>query len=113
MSASPRSSLWRAGAMIGGRYRLQAPIGAGAMGEVWRAEHATLGTTVAVKLVDTANREDAQETLARFEVEARAAAQLKSPHVVHILDYGADGRVAFIAMEFLEGENLEKRLERR
>jgi serine/threonine-protein kinase len=110
---SPRSSLWRAGTLIGGRYRLQVPIGAGAMGEVWRAEHATLGTAVAVKLVDTAHREDAEETLARFEIEARAAAQLKSPHVVHILDHGADGRVAFIAMELLEGESLEQRLARR
>jgi serine/threonine-protein kinase len=83
------------------------------MGEVWRADHVTLGTAVAVKLVDTANRDDAQETLARFQLEARAAAQLKSPHVVQILDYGADGRVAFIAMEYLEGESLEQRLERR
>jgi eukaryotic-like serine/threonine-protein kinase len=99
--------------VIGGRYRLRAPIGAGAMGEVWRADHVSLGTPVAVKLVDTANRKDAQELLARFQLEARSAAQLKSPHVVQILDHGADGRVAFIAMEFLEGESLERRLERR
>ena len=46
---------------------------------------------------------------ARFELEARAAAQLKSPHVVQILDHGVDGRVAFIAMELLEGESLERR----
>src|SRR6185295_17577759 len=77
---SPRSSLWRAGALVGGRYRLRAPIGAGAMGEVWRADHVTLGTTVAVKLIDTAHREDAAETLARFQQEAWAAAQLRSPH---------------------------------
>jgi eukaryotic-like serine/threonine-protein kinase len=112
-TGSTKSSLWRAGAVVSGRYRLRAPIGAGAMGEVWRAEHVTLGTEVAVKLVDTANRDDAQETLARFQLEARAAAQLKSPHVVQILDYGADGRVAFIAMEYLEGESLEQRIERR
>ena len=87
-----RSPLWRAGAIVSGRYRLRAPIGAGAMGEVWRAEHVTLGTDVAVKLVDTTNRDDAEETLARFQREARAAAQLKSPHVVQILDYGVDGR---------------------
>jgi eukaryotic-like serine/threonine-protein kinase len=108
-----RSPLWRAGAVIGGRYRLQAPIGAGAMGEVWRADHVSLGTTVAVKLVDTAERKDAQELLARFQLEARAAAQLHSPHVVQIIDHGADGRVAFIAMEYLEGESLADRLERR
>ena len=112
-ATAPRSSLWRAGAIVGGRYRLRGPIGAGAMGEVWSADHISLGTSVAVKLVDTANREDAAETLARFEQEARAAAQLKSPHVVQILDHGTDGRVAFIAMELLEGESLEGRLSRR
>lgn len=110
---APRSRAWRAGAVIGGRYRLIGPIGAGAMGEVWRAEHATLGTPLAVKLVDTANRRDAGELLARFQQEARAAAQLRSPHVVQILDHGAEQRVAFIAMELLEGESLEHRLERR
>jgi len=112
---APRSPLWRPGALVGGRYRLRAPLGAGAMGEVWLADHVSLGTTVAVKLVDTANQTeaDAKELLARFQLEARAAAQLKSPHVVQILDHGADGRVAFIAMELLEGESLEQRLERR
>jgi serine/threonine-protein kinase len=85
----------------------------GAMGEVWRADHVSLGTTVAVKLIDTADRDDAAELLARFHQEARAAAQLKSPHVVQILDHGADGRVAFMAMELLEGESLERRIERR
>jgi serine/threonine protein kinase len=112
-SASPRSSLWRAGVMVGGRYRLRAPIGAGAMGEVWSADHVSLGIQVAVKLVDTAGRDDAQELLSRFQLEARAAAQLRSPHVVQILDNGAEGRVAFIAMELLEGESLERRIARR
>jgi serine/threonine-protein kinase len=99
--------------VVGGRYRLKAPIGAGAMGEVWSADHVSLGTQVAVKLVDTAARDDAQELLGRFQLEARAAAQLRSPHVVQILDNGADGRVAFIAMELLEGESLERRIARR
>jgi serine/threonine-protein kinase len=83
------------------------------MGVVWRADHLTLGTTVAVKLVDTEGRAGGAELLARFQQEARAAAQLKSPHVVQILDYGADGRIAFMAMELLEGESLEQRLDRR
>jgi eukaryotic-like serine/threonine-protein kinase len=112
---APRSPLWRAGALVGGRYRLRSPLGAGAMGEVWLADHVTLGTAVAVKLVDTASRSeaDAVEALARFQLEARAAGQLRSPHVVQILDHGTDGRVAFMAMELLEGESLEQRLERR
>ena len=99
--------------VLGGRYRLAAKIGAGAMGEVWRAEHLSLGTTVAMKLVDTRGQDDAQGLLARFQLEARSAAQLKSPHVVQILDHGVEGPIAFIAMEMLEGESLERRLERR
>jgi serine/threonine-protein kinase len=111
---APRSGqLWRAGTVLGGRYRLAVKIGAGAMGEVWRAEHLSLGTTVAMKLVDTRGQDDAEGVLARFQLEARSAAQLKSPHVVQILDHGVDGPVAFIAMEMLEGESLERRIERR
>jgi eukaryotic-like serine/threonine-protein kinase len=108
-----RSRLWQAGTLVGGRFRLVAKIGAGSMGEVWRAEHLALGTSVAVKLVDTSGRDDAGEMLARFQQEARAAAHLRSPHVVQMLDHGADGPIAFIAMELLEGESLEHRLTRR
>jgi serine/threonine-protein kinase len=99
--------------LVGGRYKLIGKLGAGAMGEVWRAEHTTLGSVVAVKLVDVAGRDDAAELLARFHQEARAAAQLKSTHVVQILDHGVDGTIAFMAMELLEGESLEQRLARR
>ena len=113
-STAPRAGpQWPAGTVLGGRYRLAAKIGAGAMGEVWRAEHLSLGTTVAMKLVDTRGQDDAQTVLARFQLEARSAAQLKSPHVVQILDHGVEGSIAFIAMEMLEGESLERRLERR
>ena len=83
------------------------------MGQVWRAEHLSLGTTVAMKLVDTRAHDDGQTVLARFQLEARSAAQLKSPHVVQILDHGVEGSIAFIAMEMLEGEGLERRIERR
>ncbi len=113
-SSGPRAAPnppWGEGALIGGRYRLRSRIGAGAMGEVWLAEHTGLGSSVAVKLVDTAAQEDGAEALARFDLEARAAAQLRTPHVVAIVDHGADGPVAFITMELLEGESLERRLE--
>ncbi len=109
----PGSGRWRSGVLLGGRYRLVGKLGAGAMGEVWRAEHVTLGSVVAVKLVDVAGRNDAAELLARFHQEARAAAQLQSAHVVQILDHGVDGTIAFMAMELLEGESLEQRLHRR
>jgi serine/threonine-protein kinase len=88
------------------------PIGSGGMGQVWRAEHMTLGTAVAVKLVDLTASQNPQETLARFLHEARAAARLKNANVVQTIDHGAQGHVAYIVMEMLEGESLGKRLAR-
>jgi hypothetical protein len=108
-SAEP-SPLWGPGKVFGGRYRLLGRIGAGAMGEVWRAEHLTLGTHVAIKLVDASAHGNTQEALARFVHEARAAARLRSPNVVQILDHGTEGRLAYIAMELLEGVSLRERL---
>jgi len=82
------------------------------MGSVWKAVHLTLGSPVAIKLIDDAivNNPD---VLARFEREAQAAANLRSPHVVQVLDYGVDEGTPFIAMELLDGESLEERLSRR
>ena len=109
---SVRPSPWAPGSIIGGKYRLTTPIGAGGMGQVWRAEHTSLGTTVAVKLVDLASAQNPQETMARFLHEARAAARLKNENVVQTMDHGAQGHVAYIVMELLEGESLAKRLGR-
>ncbi len=103
----------RPGVLLGGRYRLLARIGAGGMGEVWRAEHTSLGTPSAVKVMDTALGDDTQDRLQRFQQEARAAAQLRSPHIVQVLDHGVEGRFAFIVMELLEGEGLDQRLARK
>jgi eukaryotic-like serine/threonine-protein kinase len=102
------------GAVIAGKYRLVSPLGKGAMGEVWRAEHTTLGASVAVKLIDVEllGPGNNGEVVQRFFREARAAASLRSPHVVQILDHGYDGRLPYIAMEMLEGETLEERLDR-
>jgi serine/threonine-protein kinase len=82
------------------------------MGSVWEGIHMTLGTRVAVKFIDAEHAESA-EARHRFENEARAAATLRSKHVVEVYDHGLmdDGR-PFIVMEFLEGEPLDKRLER-
>ncbi|UQA55376.1 serine/threonine protein kinase [Polyangium aurulentum] len=118
MSSSPndssgiRLSPWATGSLIGGKYRLSSPIGAGGMGQVWRAEHTTLGTHVAVKLVDLAASQNPQETMARFLHEARAAARIKNANVVQTIDHGAQGHVAYIVMEMLEGESLGRRLSR-
>jgi len=88
-------------------------LGEGAMGEVWVAEHATLETEVAVKFVAeelTKNRPDA---VARFNREATAAAQIRSPHVVQMFDHGVtEGGRPYIVMELLHGESLHDRLER-
>ena len=95
-----------------GRYRLEVRLDEGGMGQIWRAEHLVLGAPVAVKIVDRDVSRD-EEALARFNLEAQSAAQLRSPHVVQIFDYGIDGGLPFIVMELLEGETLAKRLKRR
>jgi serine/threonine-protein kinase len=71
----------------------------------------TLGIPVAVKLIDPSIAQS-EEALARFRREAQAAAELRSAHVVHIIDYGVDNGTPYIAMELLEGESLSSRLER-
>ena len=81
------------------------------MGTIWRAEHLVLQAPVAVKLIDRDAVPD-EDTVARFLREAKAAASLRSPHVVQILDYGMDEGAPFIVMELLEGENLAQRLRR-
>jgi serine/threonine-protein kinase len=101
-----------AGRVLSGRYRLIRPLGQGSQAAVWLAEHLALTTQVAVKLIDPelAKREDALE---RFRREATAAAQLRSAHVVQILDHGIDGVQPFIVMELLDGEDLFERLDKR
>jgi serine/threonine-protein kinase len=101
-----------AGRVLSGRYRLIRPIGVGSQAAVWIAEHLALSTQVAVKLIDSslARKDDMRE---RFRREATAAAQLRSAHVVQILDHGIDGDQPFIVMELLEGEDLYDRLRHR
>jgi eukaryotic-like serine/threonine-protein kinase len=111
ISAVP-SDPWGAGLVVGDRYRLSSRLGVGAMGQVWRAEHVTLGTPVAVKLIDLAAQRDPREAMYRFLQEAWAAAKIQSPHIVQILDHGIEGRIAYMAMEMLEGESLATRLGR-
>ena len=97
--------------MIAGKYRLERCIGQGAMGSVWGARHLALDLPVAVKFMTPELVESAQ-AVARFEREAVAAARLRSPHVVQVLDHGVDDGAPFIAMEWLEGEDLGARLRR-
>jgi serine/threonine-protein kinase len=91
--------------VLAGRYRLIGKLVEGGMGTVWRAEHLTLKTHVAVKLIDAAIA-DSLEATARFEREAQAAAELRSTHIVQILDYGVDEGTPYIVMELLDGKSL-------
>jgi hypothetical protein len=97
--------------ILAGKYQLIRQLGRGGMGSVWYAEHLTLKSPVAIKLIEPDIAMN-PEALARFLREAQAAASLRSPHVVQILDHGVDGGVPFIAMEVLDGESLADRLTR-
>ncbi|WP_437594308.1 protein kinase domain-containing protein [Sorangium sp. So ce1000] len=99
------------GSVIAGRYRLDRVLARGGMGSIWVARHLQLDAAVAVKLM--APEYAASSTArARFEREARAAAQLKNPNVVHVHDYGIEDDTPFLVMELLDGEDLETRLSR-
>jgi eukaryotic-like serine/threonine-protein kinase len=99
------------GIIVAGRFRLGTKLGQGGMGSVWRAMQIGLDTPCAVKFLDVA-LENHPEMLARFEREAKAAAALRSPHVVAIIDHALWEGVPFIAMELLDGESLGDRLTR-
>lgn len=94
-----------------GRYRLIARLGAGGMGEVWKAEDTQLGRTVAVKILPPNVASDA-EAVARMRREARTAAQLYHPNIatIHAIEE-VDGRL-FIVMEYVEGEPLASMIRR-
>jgi Tol biopolymer transport system component len=98
--------------MIGqlvGHYRVLEKIGAGGMGEVFRARDERLGREVALKLIRPASS-DNPDHLRRFEQEARAAAALNHPNILAIYDVGFEGTVPYIVSELLEGKNLRQRL---
>jgi serine/threonine protein kinase len=100
------------GSVLGGKYRLVRPLARGGQGSVWVAHHVGLDVPIAIKFLTDVGPET-KKARSRFEREARAAASLRSPHVVQVLDYEAEGEVPFIVMELLEGEDLRKILTRR
>src|SRR5579862_2716336 len=99
------------GLVVANRFRLGQMLGRGGMGSVWRAMHLGLDVPCAVKFIE-GELASLPEAQARFEREAKAAAQLRSPNVVQILDHGVCEGTPYIAMELLDGEDLEHRLER-
>ncbi len=94
-----------------GRYRIRSMLGAGGMGEVYRAEDSELGRDVAIKILPEYLSRD-PEALSRFKREARAMAALSHPNILHINDFGADQGLSYAVIELLEGETLRSRLNR-
>ncbi|HET8937715.1 MAG TPA: hypothetical protein VFN67_29930, partial [Polyangiales bacterium] len=95
----------RPGLIVGGAYQLTRPLGAAATQRVWEAEQLRLGGRVAIKFLDPSLLED-ETARARFEREARAVCEVRSPYIVQVQDHGIDGDVPFLVMELLEGEDL-------
>ncbi|HEX7580877.1 MAG TPA: serine/threonine-protein kinase, partial [Thermoanaerobaculia bacterium] len=94
-----------------GPYEILAPLGAGGMGEVYRARDTRLDRTVAVKVLPAHLSSDPQLRL-RFEREARAISTLSHPHICTLFDVGRQDETDYLVMEFLEGETLHTRLKK-
>src|SRR5580704_9029439 len=94
-----------------GPYEIIAPLGAGGMGEVYRATDTRLNRTVAIKILPPhlAEKPEARE---RFEREARAISQLSHANICQLYDLGEQDGIHYIVMEYLEGETLAARLAR-
>src|SRR6202046_1298766 len=103
MPLAPRAKL--------GPYEIVAPLGAGGMGEVYRARDLRLGRDVALKVLPASFAADA-ERLRRFEQEARAVAALSHPNILAVHDIGQHDGTPFLVSELLEGESLRNMLVR-
>jgi len=94
-----------------GPYEIAAPLGAGGMGEVYRARDTRLGRDVAVKVLP-GHRSSSAEVRSRFEREARTVSSLNHPHICTLHDVGREGDTDYLVMELIEGETLGTRLGR-
>src|SRR5207302_10186128 len=93
-----------------GRYEIVSFVGAGGMGQVYRARDAQLARDVAVKLLPPVPGGNAEQIVARFHQEARALGLLNHPNLVTVYDFGTHGEPVYIVLELLEGEPLRERL---
>jgi serine/threonine protein kinase len=101
------------GQVVDGRFRIVDIIGRGAMGKVYRAVQLPLNRAVALKVLDSRYGAGKDETFKqRFLVEAALTSKLNHPNTVRVLDYGTRDGLFFLAMEYLDGETLEKLLSR-
>jgi len=94
-----------------GPYEIQSPLGAGGMGEVYRARDTRLGRDVAIKILPAHLSSD-PDARQRFEREARTVSALNHTNICTLYDIGHQDGIDFIVMEFLEGETLEKRIQK-
>ena len=94
-----------------GTYAIQAAIGTGGMGEVYRAKDTKLGREVAIKVLHEALRQD-EERMARFEREARVLASLNHPGIATLHGLETEGSITYLVMELVHGETLQERLAR-
>src|SRR5258708_8152638 len=92
-----------------GPYEIQSLLGAGGMGEVYRARDARLDRIVAIKVLPASFSAD-RDRMQRFEQEARAAAALNHPNILSIFDIGDEHGSLYVVSELLEGETLRERL---
>src|SRR5258708_1097390 len=92
-----------------GPYEIVSPLGAGGMGEVYRARDTRLDRTVAVKVL-ASHLSSSPELKQRMEREARAISSLNHPNICHLYDIGSQDGADYLVMEFLEGETLAERL---
>jgi len=97
--------------IVGGRYRLERQIGAGATARVWLAFDSVLERRVAIKMLAGQVGGDSAH-IERFRREARAVAKLQHPHIVAVLDSGEHDGMPFIVLEYVEGETLKERIRR-
>ncbi|MEP7120544.1 MAG: protein kinase [Byssovorax sp.] len=100
-----------AGQILGGKYELVRLLGVGGMGSVWKATHLSLGVSVAVKTMHP-HVAMQEEYVRRFGREAHAASLLSHPNVVRVLDFGEEGGVLYLVMEYLDGRSLGTWLDR-
>ena len=92
-----------------GPYEILGPLGAGGMGEVYKAKDTRLERTVAIKVLPQ-NLSSSPEVRQRFEREAKTISQLSHPHICALYDVGREGETEYLVMEYLEGETLAERL---
>src|SRR5882724_842334 len=94
-----------------GPYEIVSPLGAGGMGEVYRARDTRLDRTVAIKVLNSQLTASA-ELRARFEREAKIVSQLQDPHICVLHDVGSENGTDYLVMEFLDGEALAEKVKR-